>query len=321
MATAVLAVLVPAGSAGAATQTVRTAAAAVRPAVVDITTTLAGGQGSAAGTGMVLSSSGLVLTNNHVIEGAATIKARDVGNGRTYTATVVGYDRTDDVAVLRLTGASGLRTMRFSRTPARLGQTVVAVGNAYGRGGTPVAVSGRVTALGRTITASDEGVEEVLRGVVQTDAAIVPGDSGGPLVNLAGQVLGMDTAGGKGPSGSAGFAVPIARAMLIEAQIVAGRSSATVHVGPSAMLGIGVVDGRRSGALVQQVTKGGPAAAAGISVGDTVTWVAGHAVSGVGALGRIMSTLSPGTSVSVRWVDAHGSSHSARATLAVGAPQ
>src|SRR5215469_15593783 len=172
-------------------------AARVNPGLVDIVTTLGVQHAAAAGTGMVLTSNGEVLTNNHVIAGATSIKARDIGNGRTYAAKVVGYTDSNDVAVLQLVGASGLKTVPLgdSSDLAR-GQKVVALGNAEGKGGTPAMATGMVTGLGATITAADQGtgVSERLRGMVQTDADIQPGDSGGPLVNSAGEVVGMDTA-------------------------------------------------------------------------------------------------------------------------------
>ncbi|MGZ6840495.1 MAG: S1C family serine protease, partial [Frankiaceae bacterium] len=123
---------IPAGSSDAAI------AAAVSPGIVDINTTLGYRGAQAAGTGMVLTSSGEVLTNNHVIEGATSITATDVGSGQTYTASVVGYDPSEDVAVLQLTGASGLQTVTIGDSSAvRVGQRVVGIGNAGGTGGTP----------------------------------------------------------------------------------------------------------------------------------------------------------------------------------------
>jgi S1-C subfamily serine protease len=169
----------------------------VDPGLVDIVSTLGYQNAEAAGTGMVVTSSGEVLTNNHVIDGATSIKATDVGNGRTYTAKVVGYNKTDDVAVLKLQNASGLATVSFGNSSGvTAGQTVVALGNAGGKGGTPSVAAGTVTALGRSITASDEGSgsSENLSDMIQTNANIQPGDSGGPLVNASGQVIGMDTA-------------------------------------------------------------------------------------------------------------------------------
>ena len=232
--------------------TMQQIAAKVDPGLVDVVTTLGYQGGKAAGTGMVLTSTGEVLTNNHVIDGATSIKATDVGNGRTYTAKVVGYDKTHDVAVIQLQNASGLQTVTLSSAAPQTGQKVVALGNALGKGGTPSVVSGRITGLGQSITASDEGAgdAEQLTGMIGHNAPIQPGDSGGPLVNTEGEVIGMDTAassssssGAPSQSGQAqaatqAFAIPITRASAIADQIEAGTSSSTVHIGATAFLGI-----------------------------------------------------------------------------------
>jgi len=178
----------------------------VDPGLVDIVSTLGDQGAQAAGTGMVVTSSGEVLTNNHVIDGATSIKATDIGNGRTYTAKVVGYDKSHDVAVIQLQGASGLTTVSFAdSSQVTVGQSVVALGNAGGKGGTPSVATGTVTGLNQSITASDEGSgsSENLTGMIETNANIQPGDSGGPLVNSSGQVIGIDTAASSN-SGSSG---------------------------------------------------------------------------------------------------------------------
>ena len=168
--------------------------------------------------GMVLTSKGEVLTNNHVIEGATSISVTDVGNGVTYGAKVVGYDRTSDVAVLQLEKASGLKTVSLGNSSGvRTGQPVVGIGNAGGTGGTPSYAGGRVTALNQSITASDQGdgTSEQLTGLIETNADIQPGDSGGPLVNSGGKVVGMDTAASagfsfqQGGSLTQGYSIPI----------------------------------------------------------------------------------------------------------------
>jgi len=222
----------------------------VDPALVDVVST-EGDQGAvAAGTGIVLTSDGTVLTNNHVIRGATSIKVTDVGNGRTYTAKVVGYDATKDVAVIKLQNASGLTTAALGDSSGvRTGDSVTALGNAGGKGGTPSVASGTVTALNQSITASDEGSgvnAEQLTGLIETNADIQPGDSGGALVNSYGQVIGMDTAASSGAqvqsdSGQAtvqAYAIPIDNAETIAHQIVAGQGSSTVHIGATAFLGI-----------------------------------------------------------------------------------
>ncbi len=226
-------------------------ASKVDPGLVDINTTLGYQQEQAAGTGIVLSSDGVILTNNHVIDGATTISVTDVGNGKTYTASVVGYDHTKDIAVLQLHNASGLTTANLGdSSTASVGQDVVGVGNAGGTGGTPSAAGGTVTALDQSITASDEGdgTSEQLAGLIETNADIQPGDSGGALVNTSGQVLGIDTAASAGfsfqtngqSSGTQGFAIPIDTAVSLAHQIVAGNGSSTVHIGTTAFLGVEV---------------------------------------------------------------------------------
>src|SRR6516165_3799247 len=204
----------------------------VDPALVDVVAT-EGDQGAvAAGTGIVLTSDGTVLTNNHVIRGATSIKVTDVGNGRTYTAKVVGYDASKDVAVIKLQYANGLRTAALGDSSSvRTGDSVTALGNAGGKGGTPSVATGRVTSLNQSITASDEGSgvnAEQLTGLIETNADIQPGDSGGALVNSYGQVIGMNTAASSGAqvqsdSGQAAavqaYAIPIDKAEAIAHQI------------------------------------------------------------------------------------------------------
>jgi S1-C subfamily serine protease len=175
----------------------------VDPGLVDINTTLGYQDAAAAGTGIVLTSNGEVLTNNHVIEGSTSISVTDIGNGKTYKATVVGYDQSKDVAVLQLSGASGLKTASIGNSSSvAAGNDIVALGNAGGVGGTPSVAAGKVVSLNQSITASDEssGLSESLTGMIETNADIQPGDSGGPLVNQYGQVVGMDTAAESGYS-------------------------------------------------------------------------------------------------------------------------
>ena len=172
-------------------------ASKVDPGLVDVVSTLGDQNATAEGTGMVLTSTGEILTNNHVIDGATSIKVTDIGNGKTYTATVVGYDATKDIAVLQLQDASGLPTISLGDSSSvTVGSKVTALGNAGGKGGTPSVATGTVTALNQSITASDEGSgnSEQLSGLIESNAPIQAGDSGGSLVNSSGQVIGMDTA-------------------------------------------------------------------------------------------------------------------------------
>ncbi len=314
-------------------------ASEVEPGLVDINVSLSYQQESAAGTGQVLTSSGEVLTNNHVIDGATSISAVDVGNGRTYTASVVGYDRTGDLAVIQLHGASGLSTVSTGdSSKVAVGDPVVAIGNAGGMGGTPSVATGTVTTLNQAITASDDNGanSEQLTGLIEVNANVQPGDSGGPLVNSAGKVVGIDTAAAQSntfsSSGGNGYAIPINQALTIARQIMAGKSSSTVHVGPTAFLGVEVTSSSDlgglggfgqsgssvAGASVAWVASGSPASSAGLSQGDVITSLAGQTVSSPSSLSTIIAGHSPGDSVQMVWVDAAGQQHSARVTLASG---
>jgi len=194
-----------------------------------------------------LSSSGLVLTNNHVIDGATEVKVSLADNARqVYTARVVGYDSTDDVALLQLSGAPRLATVSFGDSAqVRVGTPVLALGDAGGKGGvTPAA--GRISGLNRSIQASDEGsgTTENLNHMLQTTAQIQQGDSGGALADNAGQVIGMVTAANTGsdgqPGGPMGFAIPIDAALNIAHQIASNQPSSTVYIGLPGFLGVEV---------------------------------------------------------------------------------
>ena len=325
-------------------------ASRVDPGLVDIVSSLGYQSAEAAGTGMVVTSSGEVLTNNHVIDGATSIKVTDIGNGRTYTATVVGYNKTDDVAVLQLQGASGLSTASFGNSSdVTAGDKVVALGNAGGKGGTPSVAAGRVTALNQAITASDEGSgnSENLTGMIETNANIQPGDSGGSLVNAEGQIIGMDTAAssssemsspfGSSPSGQSSsstpsqtqaFAIPINRALSIASEIEAGSASSTVHIGATGFLGVEVGSSGNSfmpggeqdssGVTVAGTLPGSPAAQAGLSEGDVIDSINGHAVSSSSDIQSAIGQDHPGDKVSVAWTDQYGQTHTSTMTLANG---
>jgi S1-C subfamily serine protease len=309
-------------------------AAKTDPGLVDIVTTLGPQNGEAAGTGQVLTSSGEVLTNNHVIAGATSIRVTDIGNGQTYTARVIGYDQTRDIAVLQLQGASGLQTVDLGNSgSAAVGQKVVALGNAGGRGGTPSVAVGHITGLNASITASDasSSTSERLTGLIHNNAPIQPGDSGGPLVNTAGQVIGINTAASSGfqfqSAQTQAFTIPINEALAVASQILAGHSSPTVHIGPTGILGVEVMPTGNaaangvqagSGAAVAAVVPGDPAARAGITAGDVITSVDGHRVTSPSALRAALEQHHPGDSVTVGWTDQSGQAHSATVTLATG---
>ena len=296
-------------------------AAKVDPAIVDITTTLANGK--AAGTGMILTSDGLVLTNNHVIADANEIRVQVTGSGPIYSATVLGYDITDDVALLQIDGVSNLPTIDVGdSSKVALRDKVVALGNALGRGGTPAIAQGSVTGLDQTITAGDlGGSSQTLSGLVEINAPLQPGDSGGPLVNLSGQVIGMNAAAAQSnrrQSASDAFAIPINTALDIAHQIQSGQGSATVHIGARALLGVQVQQGQ--GATVAVVQPGSPAESAGLAAGDVIVAVGSKTITSVSDLPTALDSYHPGDKVSIGWIDTNGRHHTASVQLIAGPP-
>ena len=301
-------------------------AAAIDPGVVDIESRV--DNGVSAGTGMVLSDTGEILTNNHVIDGATQIVVTVVTSGRSYAASVVGTDPQDDLAVLQLRGASGLTTIPLGDSDqVAVGDAVTAIGNAGGQGGEPSVAPGTVVALDRQITASDEtGMSaETLSGMIQIDAAVVPGDSGGPLANADGQVIGMNTAASSGRSRlqaatQEGFAIPINRALSIaksladnpDANSTSGNSSTA---GQAGFLGV-QVESSDSGAAVLGVQSDSPAATAGISAADTIVAVDGSPVQSADDLVTVLGDHNPGDQVTDDWDTSDG--NSARAVVTLG---
>jgi S1-C subfamily serine protease len=233
-----------AGSGGSGSLNAQAVANKVEPGVVDVTSTLHYSRQVAEGTGIVINqASGLVLTNNHVIRDATKVTATVVDSGKTYPVKVLGYDANDDVALIQLKGATGLRAVSVGNSAqVTVGTRVLAIGNEDGQGGPPTIAPGTINALNRTITAGDEGsgVSETLHNMLQTNAKIQPGDSGGPLANAAGQVIGIDTAAGSTGQGTSvtGFAIPINSALAIADQIAAGHASSTVQIGLPGFLGV-----------------------------------------------------------------------------------
>jgi S1-C subfamily serine protease len=310
-------------------------AAMVDPAVVDINTVFQSGSGSgtAAGTGIVLTSTGEVLTNNHVVEGATSITVSIAGRAGTYTATVMGVDPTADVALIQVNGVSGLPTATLADSSTlQAGETVVAIGNAGGVGGAPSVSQGTIVALGQSITASDGSSSEQLTGVIQSDAAISPGDSGGPLVNAAGQVVGMITAGQSTSRNGAtqiGFAIPTDDALAVVNQIRAGQAGSQVILGQVGYLGISVTDltpamaaqlglNMTSGALVVGVITGSPADQAGLGQYSVITDVAGNSIASTTDLGNVLHSYKPGDQVQLTWTDRASTTHTATITLTTG---
>jgi S1-C subfamily serine protease len=320
------------GSEGNGTRTRGTVAAG---SVVDIETsaeTLAadGLRPLGAGTGMILTSDGEILTNNHVVAGASEITVTIPGHG-TQTAAVVGVDPTDDVALLQLNGASGLPTVAIGdSSTVQVGDTVTAIGNAFGAPGPPTSTTGKVTAIDRSIIARDPagGTPERLQDVIQIDAGVHPGDSGGALVNADGQVIGIITAGPSNSTSGVGFAIPIESALQIVDQIRAGHESSTILLGERGFIGVavrpldpatasqlGLAD--TSGALVTGVKDGSPAATAGMTAPSVIRAIDGRTITNTYDLGVAIHSKTPGEQIQITWVDAHGD-HNATLTLSSG---
>ncbi len=290
--------------------------------VVLISTALTGGQG--AGSGMVLTADGQVLTNYHVVEGSTEVEVTDPSTGRTYAATVVGHDASADVALLQLADASGLHTITPDDDTVQVGDTVTAIGNASG-GGKLVLSPGEVSALEQDVTVGkDNGGSEDLIGVIETTAGAVPGDSGGAMVDAEGEVVGMTTAGEqramRGRGGypteavtTASYAVPIEDAMAVVERIRAGQETDTTRVGARAYLGVSVLGSRSL--LVGSVVADGPAAAAGVTEGSVITGLDGRAVATHADLSAALAGLDPDQRVELAWTDASGVRHAETVTL------
>ena len=296
--------------------------------VVDVDTRLGYQGGAAAGTGMLVTATGEVLTNNHVIDGATDVSVTVVSTGKSYRATVVGTDPTADVAVLKLANASGLPVVHLGDSSTlHVGDAVTAVGNAGGVGGAPTLASGAVTDLDQEITASDPNGSnaEQLTGLIEMNAALRPGESGGPLYNASGEVVGMNTAGTatrrRAPSTDS-FAIPINSAMAVVKQIDSGTSSDAITIGTPGFLGV-EIDGSApasssSGVAVSSVVAGTPAAKIGLEAGDVITAIDSTKIDGSAALSQALHTHHGGDSVNVTWTGTDGRSHTASAVLVAG---
>jgi S1-C subfamily serine protease len=324
---AVLATLAPAVAASPAGAAGHATLAATKPSpnagIVDIYTTLGYQNGVAAGTGMILSRTGEILTNNHVINGATAFKVVDVTTSKKYNANVVGYSVSHDVAVLQLVHASRLQTIKLGRTTkVRVGQQVVARGNALGKGGPPRVAQGRVIALHRQIVAKDEsGNSETLTNVIATNAPVQPGDSGGPLQDALGRTIGMVTAGStSGPH--RGFAITIKHALVYANAITKGKSSSTIHIGPTAFLGVVLQDtSTKTGVEITDLVTGGAADTAGLVTGDIITSLNGVTITSSADVRKEVLALTPGTGVPIGWTDSSGTAHTGTITPASGPPQ
>jgi S1-C subfamily serine protease len=331
----------PGGGLSPSTGTISAATVAqIDSAVVDITGDIAGNNGGeVAGTGMIITSNGEVLTNNHVIDDTVNIHAQIDGTGTVYQVKVIGYDASDDVALVQLTGSngaavSGLPTVPIGDSAALTpGDTVTVLGNAEGKGGTPAEVTGTVTSLGQQITASDDsGDNETLTNMIQVSAPIEPGDSGGPEINSNGKVIGITTAGqtsGNAEHQSAstvGFAIPINKAMGIITEIRDG-SGPHIHIGYAALLGVEIspeepviqpncaTSSATTGAWVSTVIPNGPASGTSLSACGRITSIGGISVANQNDLHNAMESFVPGQTVTLTWLDSSAQSHSATITL------
>jgi len=271
--------------------------------------------GTAAGTGMVLTADGKLLTNYHVVAGSEALQVTIADSGDTYEATLLGFDQSKDVALLQLKDASGLATVIIDDDEVRVGDTVTAVGNARGEGEL-VEAAGEVVDLDESLTVSSDspwGSEEDLEGVIETTAGAVPGHSGGPMFDAESEVMGMTTAGSTEAGRS--YAVPIDEALDVVGTIEAGRDAGTVRVGPAGYLGVLVGETGRNGVTITEVVEGGPADQAGVTVGSILTAVADTDIRRDTNLATVIRSLEPGAKVTITWLTPEGEQKQAEATL------
>ena len=341
------------GSNGSSQQDASPASTKESTGVVLIDTELGYENAEAAGTGIVLSKDGLVLTNNHVIADSTKISVTVATTGKTYEASVVGSDSTEDVAVLQLKDASDLQPATVDDDSVAVGDDVTAVGNSEGQGQLQAA-DGTVTDLGASVTTTAQGSEdsETLNNMIQVQADIVSGDSGGALLDDEGEVVGMNTAASSGSATVTGFAIPIESALSTAESIIDGEQTSTNTIGYPAFLGIGVQQDSQStqsgqgsqsiqpgdgnsnsqsgqsgqsgstsqtaGAVVAGVYEDTPAAEAGLTAGDTITQIGSTQITDGTALSSAIAEHKPGDTVSMSWTDADGQSHTAEVTLTEG---
>ncbi|MGC8510256.1 MAG: trypsin-like peptidase domain-containing protein [Acidimicrobiales bacterium] len=297
--------------------TIPTLVERVLPSVVSIDVT---GQGTEdQGTGMIISANGLVVTNNHVIAasiGGGTITVTRSGSTASLPATLIGTNPINDVALIRIDGASGLPAVTFGNSNKLVvGDAVVAIGNALGlAAGTPTVTQGIVSALGRTVTAGSGTSTETLSNMIQTDAAINPGNSGGPLLNARGDVIGMNTAvAGTLPDGESaqniGFAIPVATIQSLLKSLLAGESVVThgAFIGVEIMSNSPTVQQQYGfttdvGAVVISVIPHTGAAAAGVRQGDIIVGLDNTAINNAQDLSSVLSGLRPGDHITLHIV-------------------
>jgi S1-C subfamily serine protease len=284
----------------------------VSPAVVNVRAAVGDGQ-EGEGTGFFVRPDGIAVTNDHVVRGAFSIDVVTADGGK-FEARVIGGDPGADLAVLRVEGGGPFPTVPLGESGSlRLGQSVVALGFALGLEGGPSVTSGIVSALGRTISATDpnapggQGARQY-EGLIQTDAAINPGNSGGPLVDLGGRVVGINTAGvGAAAAENIGFAIAIDRARPVVEHAIENPEAPAAYLGVSTQTVTPAVAAGFSlsvdeGALVRAVGPGTPADEAGIREGDVIVGIGGTSVSSTEEVGERILEFDPGTEVEVELV-------------------
>jgi putative serine protease PepD len=289
----------------------------VLPSIVSIDVTGNGTEDQ--GTGMIISKGGLVLTNNHVIAAAVshgTINITRSGSTKSQSATLIGTNPADDVALIQINGASNLPVVTFGNSNAlEAGDAVVAIGNALGlAAGTPTVTQGIVSALGRTVTAGTSTSSETLNNMIQTDAAINPGNSGGPLLDSSGDVIGMNTAvAGTLSNGqntqNIGFAIPVATIQSLLKSLMAGESV----VNHGAFIGVEIESMTpslqqqygftvSSGAVVMSVISGTGAASAGVKQGDVIVGINKSTIQSAQDVTAVVSALKPGSRITLHLI-------------------
>ena len=285
--------------------------------LVRVSTTLGYQRAAAAGTGMVLTSDGEVITNHHVVEGATDVKVTVMSTGDSYAAQVVGTDAKDDVAVLQLTNATGLATVTTDTSGVSIGDTVTAVGDAGGSETTFSQADGKVTATDQHITTHDSNgsLGETLSGLMEISSDVISGDSGGPTYDDQGEVVGMTTAASTGSSDTVGYAIPISTVLQIAGDLENHVVNARYAYGAPPFLGVGLTG---TGTTVAGAYPGTPAERAGITKGARITKIGDTTVSTADGLKQVIHAYSPGDAVQLTWTDAQGASHTSTVTLIKG---
>ena len=274
------------------------AVAVIAPSVVTIDSL--SNNSESVGTGIIISSDGEILTNEHVVRGGTDVRVRLAGATSPITAKVLATDASNDIALIKLVDATGLTAATFADEKSiAVGDTAVAVGYALALDGGPSVTAGIVSALNRTLTDSNGA----LNGLIQTDAAISSGNSGGPLINLKGQVIGINTAVANGNSSTAanniGFAIGVAEVQRVS-KILHGETGGTMRA--QGYLGISLSDRKDggSGAVISEVQADSPADKAGLKVNDIVLQINGQVITGQGALIAIVRDSSPGDVIKIQ---------------------